>query len=80
MTRPFTYPALPTRVVFGAHAVRRLFDEVAALAPHPRARALLPEQKPTGELIAAALGDHTAGVLPEARMHSRSRPPATPER
>lgn len=60
MTRPFTCPALPTRVVFGAHAVRRLFDEVAALGPHPRARALLPEQKPTGELLAAALGDRAS--------------------
>jgi len=67
--RPFTYQALPMRVVFGAGSLASLPDEVAALG---LARVLVlcsPEQEVTGKQVADALGDRAAGVLPEARMH-----------
>ena len=69
MIRPFTYTALPMRVVFGAGSLASLPDEVAALG---LARVLVlcsPEQEATGKEVAAALGEKAAGVLAEARMH-----------
>src|SRR4051794_29199773 len=66
---PFTYQALPMRVVFGPGSVAKLPDEVAALG---LARVLVlcsPEQAETGEQVATALGERSAGVLAEARMH-----------
>ena len=65
----FTYQALPMRVVLGAGAIRSLPDEIDQLG---RRRALVlcsPEQAETGRMVAAALGDRSAGVLAEARMH-----------
>jgi maleylacetate reductase len=66
---PFTYEALPMRVRFGIGALAALPDEVTALG---LARVLVlcsPEQASTGEQVAAALGERSAGVLAEARMH-----------
>ena len=67
--RPFTYQALPMRVTFGIGALRRLPDEVAALGLTRVLVLCSPEQEATGKLVAEALGDRAAGVLPEARMH-----------
>jgi maleylacetate reductase len=67
--RPFTYQALPMRVVFGAGALATLPDEVAALGLDRVLVLCSPEQADTGRAVAAALGDRAAGVLPEARMH-----------
>jgi maleylacetate reductase len=67
--RPFTYQALPMRVVFGAGALAGLPDEVDRLG---LARVLVlcsPEQEATGKEVAGALGERAAGVLAEARMH-----------
>ncbi len=69
MTRTFTYQALPMRVVFGAGTLRKLPDEVAALGLRRVLVLCSPEQEETGRLVAAALGNRAAGVLPEARMH-----------
>ena len=69
MTRSFTYQALPMRVRFGIGALRRLPDEVAALGLTRVLVLCSPEQEATGKLVAEALGDRAAGVLPEARMH-----------
>lgn len=65
----FTYQALPMRVVFGAGAVKSLAQEIERLG-YERALVLCsPEQEPTGRMIADALGQRSAGVLAEARMH-----------
>ncbi|RKS73009.1 maleylacetate reductase [Actinomadura pelletieri DSM 43383] len=65
----FTYDALPMRVRFGSGVVASLPEEIARLG---LGRALVlcsPEQRDTGEAVADALGDRSAGVLAEARMH-----------
>ena len=69
MIEPFTYSALPMRVVFGAGALAKLPDEVAALGLTRVLVLCSPEQQDTGAHVAAALGDKAAGVLAEARMH-----------
>ncbi|MCW2508612.1 MAG: Maleylacetate reductase [Modestobacter sp.] len=69
MTRSFTYQALPMRVVFGAGALAKLPDEVAALGLGRVLVLCSPEQEETGQRVAAALGERSAGVLAEARMH-----------
>jgi maleylacetate reductase len=66
---PFTYRALPMRVVFGAGALARLPDEVASLGLSRVLVLCSPEQERVGEAVAAALGERAAGVLPDARMH-----------
>jgi maleylacetate reductase len=67
--RQFAYTALPMRVRFGAGELARLPDEVASLG---LGRVLVlcgPRQEAVGEQVAAALGDRSAGVLAQARMH-----------
>jgi maleylacetate reductase len=66
---PFTYQALPMRVVFGAGSLTKLPDEVEALGLTRVLVLCSPEQEDTGRAVAAALGERAAGVLPEARMH-----------
>jgi len=66
---PFSYQALPMRVVFGAGALAKLPDEVAALGLTRVLVLCSPEQEDTGRAVAAALGQRAAGVLAEARMH-----------
>jgi maleylacetate reductase len=67
--RPFTYQALPMRMVFGAGALAKLPDEVETLGLHRVLVLCSPEQEVTGKQVAAALGAKAVGVLPEARMH-----------
>ncbi|MGX5655100.1 maleylacetate reductase [Geodermatophilus nigrescens] len=69
MIAPFTYQALPMRVRFGAGSLAALPDEVAALGLTRVLVLCSPEQEDTGRTVAAALGDRSAGVLAEARMH-----------
>jgi maleylacetate reductase len=69
MIGPFTYQALPMRVVFGAGSLAKLPDEVTALGLSRVLVLCSPEQEDTGQAVAAALGDRAAGVLAEARMH-----------
>ncbi|CCG03398.1 maleylacetate reductase [Blastococcus saxobsidens] len=69
MIWPFTYQALPMRVVFGAGALASLPEEVEALGLTGVLVLCSPEQEATGRAVAAALGKRAAGVLPEARMH-----------
>src|SRR4051794_12417846 len=69
MIGPFTYEALPMRVVFGAGSLARLPDEVEALGLSRVLVLCSPEQKETGQRVADALGERCAGVLAEARMH-----------
>ncbi|WP_138735194.1 iron-containing alcohol dehydrogenase, partial [Modestobacter excelsi] len=69
MIAPFSYQALPMRVVFGAGSLARLPEEVAALGLTRVLVLCSPEQQETGQQVAAALGERAAGVLAEARMH-----------
>ncbi len=69
MIRPFTYQALPMRVVFGPGSLAELPDEVDRLGLERVLVLCSPEQEDTGKQVADALGDRAAGVLPEARMH-----------
>jgi maleylacetate reductase len=69
MIRPFTYQALPMRVLFGAGSLARLPEEVEALGLTRVLVLCSPDQEVTGKQVAAALGERAAGVLPEARMH-----------
>ena len=66
----FSYEALPMRVrVRYRGAVASLGEEVRRLGLRRVARALLPRTEGDREPVAESLGDHSAGVLAEARMH-----------
>jgi maleylacetate reductase len=68
-TMAFTYQALPMRVVFGAGALKSLPAEIEHLGLERALVLCSPEQESTGQMVAAALGARSAGVLAEARMH-----------
>jgi maleylacetate reductase len=70
MTRPFVFPGLTTRVVFGHGTLAQVPDEVARLG---RSRALVlstPHQEAEALALAASLGDKAAGVFAGAAMHT----------
>lgn len=70
MTRPFVFPGLATRVVFGHGTLAQVPDEVARLG---RTRALVlstPHQAAQAQSVADALGVRTAGVFSGATMHT----------
>lgn len=70
MTRPFVFPGLTTRVVFGHGTLAQVPDEVARLG---RTRALVlstPHQKAEAEALAATLGAKAGGVFAGAAMHT----------
>ena len=69
MIGPFTYQALPMRVLFGAGALGKLPDEVAHLGLSRVLVLCSPGHHDLGRMVAAALGERAAGVLAEARMH-----------
>jgi maleylacetate reductase len=66
---PFTYTALPGRVIFGAGALSRVGDEVRALG---RRRALVlstPGRAAAAQALSSQLGELSVGVFSEAAMH-----------
>jgi maleylacetate reductase len=70
MTRPFVFPGLATRVVFGHGTLAEVPAEIARL---DRSRALVlatPQQKGQAEALAASLGSLAAGVFAGAAMHT----------
>lgn len=70
MTRPFVFPGLPTRIVFGHGTLSRVADEVARLG-HGRALVLsTPQQESEAQALAVTLGRHAAGVFAGAAMHT----------
>ena len=70
MTRPFVFPGLTTRVVFGHGTLAQVPDEVSRLG-HSRALVLsTPHQKAEAEALADRLGGRTAGVFAGASMHT----------
>ena len=70
MTRPFIFPGLPSRVVFGHGTLASVPDEVARLG-HSRALVLsTPQQEAQAQSLAAALGGRAAGIFAGAVMHT----------
>jgi maleylacetate reductase len=70
MIRPFTFPGLTTRVIFGEGTIGRTADEVARLG-HARALVLsTPHQRADAEALAVSLGPLSAGVFAGAAMHT----------
>ena len=70
MTRPFVFPGLSTRVVFGHGTLASVPDEVARLG-HARALVLsTPQQEGQALALATALGDRAAGIFAGAVMHT----------
>lgn len=70
MTRPFVFPGLTTRVVFGHGTLAQVPDEVARLG-HSRALVLsTPHQKSEADALAQRLGTRAAGVFAGAAMHT----------
>ncbi|NHB77737.1 maleylacetate reductase [Rhodobacter calidifons] len=70
MTRPFVFPGLTTRVVFGHGTLAQVPDEVARLG-HSRALVLsTPHQEAEAQALADRLGDRAAGVFARAAMHT----------
>ena len=66
----FTYTTQAARVVFGRGALRCLPDEVAALGGRRALVLTTPEQRASGETVAALLGPAAAGIFASARMHT----------
>lgn len=70
MTRPFVFPGLSTRVVFGQGTLAQVPDEVARMG-HGRALVLAtPHQADQAQALADTMGDMVAGVFAEAAMHT----------
>ncbi len=67
--RPFVYNGQPARVVFGAGALQHLEREVQLLGASRALVLCTPEQQPLAEVVAARLGERSAGVYPKAVMH-----------
>ncbi len=70
MTRPFTFPGLTTRVVFGHGTLAQVPDEVARLG-HTRALVLsTAHQQAEAQSLADSLGHRAAGIFAGAAMHT----------
>ena len=71
MTVPaeFVYEALPMRVVVGPGAVTRVRDELDRLGVTHALVLCTPGQAPVGRAVEQLLGELSAGLLAEARMH-----------
>ena len=70
MTRPFTFPGLTTRVVFGHGTLAQVPDEVARMG-HTRALVLsTPHQQAEAQSLADSLGSRAAGIFAGAAMHT----------
>ncbi|ORC47421.1 maleylacetate reductase [Burkholderia sp. A27] len=67
--REFVYQARAGRVVFGPGSLRHLEREVLQLGSERALILCSPEQKETGEAVAARLGARAAGVFDRAVMH-----------
>lgn len=69
MMNAFVYQASAARVIFGAGTLARLPDEVAQLGATRALVLCTPEQRASGERVAALLGERAAGVFDRAAMH-----------
>src|SRR5258706_12176894 len=65
----FLYIAQPSRVVFGAGALRHLAREIDALGARRALVLSTPEQAEAARRVADLLGERAAGIFPKAQMH-----------
>jgi alcohol dehydrogenase class IV len=65
----FIYQGLPSRVVFGAGSLASLPAEMDALKAQRALVLCSPEQRASGERVAALLGVRSAGIFDRAVMH-----------
>jgi maleylacetate reductase len=65
----FVYTAQPSRVIFGTGSLNQLSAEVEALGAKKALVLCTPEQKDLAQQISLQLGDRSAGVFAEAKMH-----------
>ncbi|WP_439519358.1 maleylacetate reductase [Hydrogenophaga sp.] len=65
----FVYQGLPSRVVFGAGSLASLPAEMDALKAQRALVLCTPEQRESGERVAALLGARSAGIFDRAVMH-----------
>jgi alcohol dehydrogenase class IV len=67
--KAFVYQGLPSRVVFGAGSLASLPAEMDALKAQRALVLCTPEQRESGERVAALLGTRSAGIFDRAVMH-----------
>ena len=67
--KKFVYQGLPSRVVFGAGSLASLPAEMDALQAQRALVLCTPEQRESGERVAALLGARSAGIFDRAVMH-----------
>jgi maleylacetate reductase len=70
MTAPFTFPGLPTRVVFGHGTLAQVPEELARLGRHRALVLSTPHQEGQAQALAAQLGERAVGVFAGAAMHT----------
>ena len=70
LVQPFTYNALPARVIFGFGTLGRVADEVRALGCRRALVLSTPEQAASAREMTGRLGDLAAGTFTEAAMHT----------
>ncbi len=68
--QPFTYAALPSRVLFGFGLLDKVADEVRNLGCGRALVLSTPEQVATAEMVSEQLGTLSVGVFGEATMHT----------
>jgi maleylacetate reductase len=66
----FVYTALPSRVIFGSGTLARVADEVRHLGGERALLLATPQQTEQVQGLADALGGLSAGIFPEATMHT----------
>lgn len=70
MSAPFTYAALPARVLFGVGRAAELPAEIAALGARRAMLLSTPEQREAAARVAAPLGDALGASFAGAAMHT----------
>lgn len=68
--QPFTYSALPSRVVFGSGTLRRVPEELRGLGCGRALVLSTPEQEQSARQVAALLGELCVGTFAHAAMHT----------
>lgn len=70
MIQPFTYSALPARVIFGSGTLSKIPDELRLLGCRRALVLSTPEQQDAATSLASLLGDLCAGTFTQAAMHT----------
>jgi maleylacetate reductase len=70
MIQPFTYSALPARVIFGSGTLARIPDELRLLGCRRALVLSTPEQQDAAASLASLLGELCAGTFTQAAMHT----------